>query len=97
MGRTSKHKAQDPVKMESSSKAAKASDPKDPIKPPRELLAQEHLPPLSLVCCVLVCSGFLFVLGLRDFLATGKNILGPLDEAFLVRIDLVLLCALNLI
>ena len=55
------------------------------VKPnPSNTLAEAHLPPFSLVCIVILCSGFLFMLGLRDFMTTGRNILGDIDEAFLV-------------
>ena len=47
-------------------------------------LAEAHLPPLGLVGATLLCSGFLFVLALRDFFTTGRNLLGDIDEAFLV-------------
>ena len=47
-------------------------------------LAEEHLPPLPLVFTVLVCSGFLFMFAIRDFMATGRNIFGEADEAMLV-------------
>eukprot|EP00545_Synedropsis_sp_CCMP1620_P009420 CAMPEP_0119005578 /NCGR_PEP_ID=MMETSP1176-20130426/1808_1 /TAXON_ID=265551 /ORGANISM="Synedropsis recta cf, Strain CCMP1620" /LENGTH=390 /DNA_ID=CAMNT_0006957409 /DNA_START=57 /DNA_END=1229 /DNA_ORIENTATION=+ len=50
------------------------------IKP---ILFEDHLPPLPLVFTVLFCSGALWVLGLRDFLATGKNFLGDMDDAYL--------------
>lgn len=46
-------------------------------------LALEHLPPLPLVFVILFCSGAMWVFGLRDTLATGKNILGELDYAYL--------------
>lgn len=48
-------------------------------------LADAHLPPLGLVAATLLCSGFLLVLALRDFCTTGRNLLGNVDEAFLVR------------
>jgi hypothetical protein len=48
------------------------------------LLAEDHLPPLSLVFIVLFCSGVLLVLSLRDFASTGRNLLGQWDEAMLV-------------
>ena len=93
MGRTNKHKAQDAVSTSAPSKTAPVrdfSDQKKKItKESRAVLAAEHLPPLSLVCCVLVCSGSLFVLGLRDALATGKNIAGSADAAFLVSMILL--------
>jgi hypothetical protein len=44
-----------------------------------------HLPPLPLVCCVLICSSVLFTLSLRDLWTTGKNLYGTHDEAYLVR------------
>lgn len=47
-------------------------------------LAEAHLPPLGLVGATLLCSGFLLVLALRDFCTTGRNLLGDIDEAFLV-------------
>ena len=51
----------------------------------RPVIAEEHLPPLVLISTVLVCSGTLWVLGLRDMIATGRNILGSMDGAYLVR------------
>ena len=47
---------------------------------------EEHLPPLPLVFFVLFCSGFLLLFGLRDFMMTGRNIMGNMDEKFLVSI-----------
>lgn len=44
----------------------------------------DDLPPIALVCTVLLCSGALLVFALRDFLTTGRNIGGTWDEAFLV-------------
>lgn len=87
MARTNKHKAQEQVKAEPPSKGPDFAGVKKPIKHSSPSLVEEHLPPLSLVCCVLICSGSLFVLGLRDALATGKNVAGPLDEAFLQFTD----------
>jgi hypothetical protein len=55
-------------------------------------LAEEHLPPLFLVGVVLMCSGVLFVLAMRDFCSTGKVIAGSWDEAFMV----ILYCYLNI-
>ena len=49
------------------------------------IIVAEHLPPLVLVLTILLCSGFMFVLGMRDLMATGKNILGESDAAYLVR------------
>jgi hypothetical protein len=54
------------------------------------LLVLEHLPPLPLVFVVLFCSGALWILGLRDAVATGKMILGEIDEAYLVSIQTVI-------
>jgi hypothetical protein len=51
-------------------------------------VAVTHLPPLALVVCVLVCSGFLAVLGLRDYWTTGKNFLGDMDEKLLVGLSM---------
>lgn len=48
-------------------------------------LAVEHLPPIGLVFTVIVCSGSLFMFAFRDVFATGRNIGGEMDEAFLVR------------
>jgi hypothetical protein len=50
-----------------------------------KILVEDHLPPLGLAFVVLVCSGFLLVLNLRDFATTGKNLLGEWDESLLVR------------
>mmetsp|Transcript_23672 Transcript_23672/g.34961 ORF Transcript_23672/g.34961 Transcript_23672/m.34961 type:complete len:388 (+) Transcript_23672:106-1269(+) len=47
------------------------------------VLLLEHLPPLPLVFVILFCSGAMWVFGLRDALATGKNILGEMDYAYL--------------
>ena len=47
-------------------------------------LADAQLPPLSLVRAVLLCSGFLTLLALRDLMTTGRNLLGDIDEAYLV-------------
>jgi len=46
-------------------------------------LASDHLPPIVLVFTVLACSGFLFVYAFRDVFATGRNIGGVPDEAYL--------------
>lgn len=51
----------------------------------RKEMIDDHLPPLSLVLTVLLCSGALSVLAMRDFAATGKNILGSIDEPMLVN------------
>jgi hypothetical protein len=46
-------------------------------------LIEDHLPPLGLVYTVLICSGTMFVLCMRDFLATGRSIGGSWDEAMM--------------
>eukprot|EP00957_Ditylum_brightwellii_P074668 5675279-Ditylum_brightwellii.AAC.1 len=43
-----------------------------------------YLAPLPLVMIVLLCSGFLWMLAFRDVMATGRPILGAMDEAMLV-------------
>lgn len=43
-----------------------------------------HFAPLPLVFTVLVCSGILWLLSFRDVFATGRPILGEMDEAMLV-------------
>lgn len=50
----------------------------------KQALIEEHLPPLGLTFLILLCSGFLLVFALRDFLSTGKNVGGSPDEAMLV-------------
>mmetsp|Transcript_6942 Transcript_6942/g.20109 ORF Transcript_6942/g.20109 Transcript_6942/m.20109 type:complete len:386 (+) Transcript_6942:334-1491(+) len=45
--------------------------------------AGDHLPPLFFVFSVMLCSGFLFVYAFRDVFATGRNIGGVPDEAYL--------------
>ena len=55
-----------------------------PTTSAKNALAEAHLPPLFLVGATLLCSGFLLVLALRDFCTTGRNLLGDIDEAFLV-------------
>ena len=67
---------------------------KEPVKPKAELAA-EHLPPISLVFTVFVLSGSLFVLGLRDALATGKPIAGSMDQSMLVSFVCVFLFCLT--
>lgn len=62
-------------------KAPAQKVPKSPV------IAAEHLPPLPLVFTVLACSGALWILGLRDMAATGKNILGEWDNAYLVSVN----------
>jgi hypothetical protein len=46
---------------------------------------EEHLPPILLTLVVFACSSIVLILCLRDFLMTGKNILGHHDDMFLVR------------
>ena len=43
-----------------------------------------HLPPFPLVVLTLLCSGFLWMLAFRDMMATGRPLLGSMDEDFLV-------------
>uniref|UniRef100_A0A6U3QH34 Uncharacterized protein n=1 Tax=Ditylum brightwellii TaxID=49249 RepID=A0A6U3QH34_9STRA len=43
-----------------------------------------YLAPLPLVMIVLLCSGFLWMLAFRDVMATGRPILGAMDEAMLL-------------
>jgi hypothetical protein len=51
-----------------------------------EEVATDHLPPIFLIFTVMACSGFLFVYSFRDVFATGRNIGGTYDHAYLVRI-----------
>ena len=51
-----------------------------------EEVANDHLPPIILIFTVMACSGFLFVYSFRDVFATGRNIGGAYDHAYLVRI-----------
>lgn len=51
----------------------------------KEIVLEDHLPPLGLVLTVILCSGFAWILGLRDLMATGKPFLGEMDHAYLVR------------
>ena len=51
----------------------------------QQQLAVEDLPPLFLVFTVLVCSGVLFVLAVRDFWLTGMSLGRSWDDAMLVR------------
>lgn len=88
-GRTNKHKPQETVKAGKQPRAT--GDPTDVKKPSadkisRSSVVEEHLPPLSLVFFVFVLSGPLFVLGLRDMLATGKVVAGTFDGAMQVRL-----------
>ena len=70
----------------SSTAATTAADDGTPRQRQTEADVPHHLPPLALVGTVLVCSGFLCLLGFRDFATTGRNLLGHVDEAFLVRV-----------
>ena len=45
---------------------------------------EDHLPPILLTLVVFTCSSIVFILCLRDFWMTGKNILGHEDDMFLV-------------
>jgi hypothetical protein len=58
---------------------------KSPAEEIQKQLAEEHLPPLFLVAVVLMCSGPLFVLAMRDFSSTGKIIAGAWDAALTVN------------
>ena len=49
-------------------------------------LIEEHLPPIGLVFTIIACSGFLFMFAFRDVFATGRNIGGAMDDAYLVRL-----------
>jgi hypothetical protein len=51
----------------------------------RAVVADEHLPPILFTFCILTCSSILFILCLRDFWMTGKNLYGVYDESYLVR------------
>ena len=53
-------------------------------------LASDHLPPLFLQFTVMACSGFLLLYAFRDVFATGRNIGGVYDNAYLVCLYLVL-------
>jgi hypothetical protein len=48
------------------------------------------LPPLVLQAVVIICSGFWLVIALRDFVTTGRSMLGRHDDAYLVRFFLPL-------
>lgn len=48
-----------------------------------EEVAADHLPPIFLIFTVMVCSGFLLVYSFRDVFATGRNIGGAYDHAYL--------------
>jgi len=73
--------------------ASRSKTTKDLSKPEDELksepttektdVASDHLPPIFFVLTVMACSGFLLVYAFRDVLATGRNIGGVPDEAYL--------------
>jgi hypothetical protein len=48
--------------------------------------AEDHLPPILLSLVVFTCSSIVFILCLRDFCMTGKNIFGVHDDMHMVRI-----------
>lgn len=86
MGKASKQKAGSAVTAKSpteplNSKNSKTDDSLSPAVK-KELIA-EHLPPISLVFTVIACSGFLLMFAFRDVFATGRNIAGEMDEAYL--------------
>jgi hypothetical protein len=81
-----------PAKTASRSKMSKDL-PKDGVKSEAAATKKtdagsvsDHLPPLPLVLTVMACSGFLFVYAFRDIFATGRNIGGVPDEAYLVSL-----------
>jgi hypothetical protein len=87
--------------MGKSAKTTKDAIAKDGVKSKKTAAAQkpvdvsDHLPPLPLVCTVMLCSGFLFVYAFRDVFATGRNIGGDPDQAFLVCFVVVVACRLE--
>lgn len=64
--------------------AAAEGDAKSSEANKKTVVISDHLPPFFLVLTVLACSGFLFVYAFRDVFATGRNIGGIHDEAYLV-------------
>ena len=50
----------------------------------RQKAVNAYFPPLPLVLTILICSGFMWMLAFRDMMATGKSLIGPMDDAFLV-------------
>lgn len=54
---------------------------KDVLLPPKKTIS--YLIPLPLVMIVLVCSGVCWTLSFRDLMATGRPILGEMDEALM--------------
>lgn len=82
-------------KTQAAAKLTKHLGPNDRLnqgafKKEQYVIAEEHLPPLPLVFTILMCSGALLVLALRDVMATGRNIGGSWDEAMMVRLALAL-------
>lgn len=77
--------AQAAPKRKASAAKEKKEETKEAERTERAVIARDHLPPLLLVFIVLACSGFMYVLGLRDFIATGRNFFGAVDDAYLVR------------
>lgn len=80
-------------KSKSTKTAARGKTAKEPSKaaaPKQEVDVSDHLPPLVLVFTVVLCSGFLFMYAFRDVFATGRNIGGDVDEAYLVSLTFVL-------
>ena len=76
-------------KSKSAKTASRGKKAEEPSKskaaaPKQEVDVSDHLPPLVLVFTVMLCSGFLFMYAFRDVFATGRNIGGDVDEAFLV-------------
>lgn len=74
------------VKEPRRGKNDKIDGPDDASRKAQEKAAvvADHLPPFPLVVTILLCSGVMFVLGMRDLLATGKIILGESDAAYMV-------------
>lgn len=58
----------------------------DAVPNVKKELIEEHLPPIALVFAVVACSGFLFMFAFRDVFATGRNIGGDMDAAYLVSL-----------
>lgn len=73
------------VQRQKASETASKLENTAPNREEKDKIIAEYLPPLSLTLIVLVCSGTLFLFCLRDFMVTGKNVAGPIDEAYLVR------------
>mmetsp|Transcript_7806 Transcript_7806/g.8953 ORF Transcript_7806/g.8953 Transcript_7806/m.8953 type:complete len:391 (+) Transcript_7806:162-1334(+) len=71
------------VPKKSKGSPKKNNDSNNARKKDNSALVLDHLPPLPLVFAVLLCSGSMWVFGLRDTFATGKNILGQIDHDYL--------------